>query len=440
MVVYADYLINCLVIAGMFQHNSKYYRFLCGSCTDKCIEHWTTRTQSEVEFSHVASESRSSVTKKKSIETATAVNEFSMDRVPGLKSTSDVMNKSGMSIVLEDEEMEEEEPKLHSRSDHMNKSNVPHSIMSLSNDFVLQETMTEHSNGDSKKSMNFDFGIYLEYWRRDRKNYVIPKYRSLKEELTKNAHYKITDEQYARLQEDGKKYLSLELKANDIGIGNKICRISPGSPITMHHLMALKLYTDFDDLQREFKRHCRRLRKGEPVESVMERNQEIAIWSRLIRESIMFWGTAMTKKQEFYCGLTARLVLRSLNQRFECALSTTRSWNIAQQFTGDYQGLILKIKRANLRTRYLDVAPMSAHHAEEESLFVGSTIKITGIFTFNDIRRKWETLKPKYFVAALTIFEQFYNGHFIDAKAEPRALLLKLLGLAIANPDERSMW
>ena len=44
--------------------------------------------------------------------------------------------------------------------------------------------------------------------------------------------------------------------------------------------------------------------------------------------------------------------------------------------------------------------PMSAHHAEEESLFVSSTIQITGIFTFNDVRRKWETLKPKYFVAA----------------------------------------
>ena len=175
------------------------------------------------------------------------------------------------------------------------------------------------------------------------------------------------------------------------------------------------------------------------MESVMKRNSEVANWCRLLTESIMFWGKTMTKKQEFYCGLTARLVLRSLNQRFECPLSTTRSWDAAQLFTEDHQGVILRIKGANARTRYFDVAPISAHSQEEESLFIGSTIQITDIFAYNEVTGKWESLKPKYFVSALAMLEQIYKGHFIDGKAKVRNLLLKLVQTAIDEAETKSM-
>ena len=194
----------------------------------------------------------------------------------------------------------------------------------LSNNFSIEEI----NDTDSSISKNFDFGIYLEYWRRGRKNSVIPKYETLRDELTKNTHATITEDQYDELVRKCKVFLNVGFKANDIGRSNEICKIPPGSPITLEHLIALKLYTDFDKVQREFKRHFRRLRGGETLESVMKRNQEIAHWSRLLRESVMFWGKTMAKKEEFYCGLTARLVLRSLNQRFECPLSTTKEFGM----------------------------------------------------------------------------------------------------------------
>ena len=254
-----------------------------------------------------------------------------------------------------------------------------------------------------------------------------PKYESLKQELTNNRHHRISEEQFNELRQICQQYLVLDLKANDIGRGNEICCIRAGSSITIAHLIAMKLYTDFDDTQREFKRHCRRLYKGESVESVMERNQEIAIWCRLMREYIMFWGKTMTKKQVFYCGLSARLVLSSTHQRFECPLSTTGSFDVAQQFSDDLTGAILMLKRANAKTRCLDVSAISGFSNEDERLFMGSTLKIKGISVYDANAGKWEALKPKGFVSALAMFEQIYNGHFIGGNAATRSLLLSLL-------------
>ena len=358
--------------------------------------------------------------------TVTAMNEFSMDRAPMAQRVTNIANKSTLKVVLEEEIMEEKE----FRNDTKQLSNLAmlsslktqHSVTILSNDFMLEDLTNDHS----KSSLNFDFGIYLEYWRPDRKNYVKPKYQSLKEELTKNRHQKMSEQQFDELRQICEQYLVLDFKANFIGRGNEICHIPSGSAITIAHLMAMKIYTDFDDTQREFKRHCRRIYKGESVESVMERNSEIANWCRLLRECVMFWGKTMKKKDVFYCGLTGRLVLNSKHQRFECPLSTTKSFDIAQRFTDGATGAILMLKRGSGKTRYLDCSRISQFSSEEERLFMGSTLKIKGILICNGDTGKWEHLKPKGLVSALTMFETIYNGHFIDGNDATRTELLSL--------------
>ena len=430
-----DVVVSSLSIILMYQwHSSVYDKCLC----KKCERYMLPTGELEVKMASAVESGSGATTTTSTREetvtmTATAMNEFSMDRSPSPAADLNTNHKGTLQVVVEEREMQETELQSIRRSHTTNSSRGR--AISFGNDFVTEDSVDE----SSKNSMNFDFGVYLEYWRSGRKNSVVPKHRTLKDELMNNRYHRITEKQYTFLREKCQKYLNPDLVAKDIGIGNEICNISPGSPITIEHLIALKSYTDFDDLQRAFKRHCRRLRQGESVNSVMERNCGIAHWCRLLTECIMFWGDTMAKKQEFYCGLTARLVLRSLNQRFECPLSTTRSWDVAQRFTEDHQGIILKIKRGNARTRYFDVASISAHSEEEESLFVGSTIKITGIFAFNEVRRKWEPLKPKFFVSALAMFEQIYNGHFIDGKNAVRNLLLKLIELVNDDAATKSM-
>ena len=73
---------------------------------------------------------------------------------------------------------------------------------------------------------------------------------------------------------------SKSLLAKDVGTMNNVCQIRAGAPMTLDHMMAVKFYTDFTKLQQEFKRHCRRIRPDESVESVLERNSEIYHWCR----------------------------------------------------------------------------------------------------------------------------------------------------------------
>ena len=153
----------------------------------------------------------------------------------------------------------------------------------------------------------------------------------------------------------------------------------------------------------------------------------------------MFWGKTMSKKDVVSCGLSAKLVFRSLHHRFECPLSTSKKLDVAEQFAG-IDGVILNLQRATPRTKYFDVKAFSAFKQEEERLFMGSALKIKAIRVWNDDEGKWDWLQPKLFVPALAMFEQVYNGHFIDGNAKTQALLSSLIRMVVDESIPRGMF
>ena len=284
------------------------------------------------------------------------------------------------------------------------------------NDFLFEA----NSRANGEFSSGFGFGVYLEYWRPNKRNFVTPKYPTLSKELTKNRHAAISKYQYFRLHKECYEFLTeRSFVAKYIGAMNKICGIEPGSEMSVEHMICIKLYTDFTIHQNKFKRHCRRMYKEEPIESVIRRNSEIARWSRLLKECIMFWGETMTESEVVLCGLNARLVFRSLHQRFECPLSTTREMNVARGFADGGIGVILTLKRSSPKSRYFDVAPFTRYRYEDERLFSGSTLKII------DISIGLQSLKR--YVNALRMLEQIANGFFVDFDYETKSLLLSML-------------
>jgi len=58
---------------------------------------------------------------------------------------------------------------------------------------------------------------------------------------------------------------------------------------------------------------------------------------------------------------------RSMQQYFECPLSTTVLRDVAEEFADGDCGIVLKLKRANMKTKYLNVTSYSAF-ADEESV------------------------------------------------------------------------
>ena len=249
-------------------------------------------------------------------------------------------------------------------------------------------------------------------------NSVQPKYSTLREELTMNEHATISEAEYKRLRRICSK-LKRNYIAKDIGIMNEVCGIKPGSEMTVEHMICLKVYTDFTDQQATFKEQCRSLYRDEPIEKIIRRNREIAHWCRLLRESIMFFGETMTESDTVYCGLNAKLIFSSLHQIFECPLSTTLNKTVAMGFAEETQGIILTLKRSSPKTRFFNMASISAFDHEDERLFSGSDLKIV------DISIGLHSLKK--YINALRMLEQIANGYFIDFGGQTGALLLSLL-------------
>ena len=87
--------------------------------------------------------------------------------------------------------------------------------------------------------------------------------------------------------------------------------VSVGSQITIDHLIVLKLYTDYDGLQRKFKLH-----QGSP---------ETFWFFRLLKEATLFFGQRMKSKEKLYCGLKEKLLFESMVNLVEGPLSTTQN-------------------------------------------------------------------------------------------------------------------
>ena len=83
----------------------------------------------------------------------------------------------------------------------------------------------------------------------------------------------------------------------------------------------------------------------------IRRNSEIAHWCRYLKECCMFYGKTMSSKMVVYTGLKQKLMFDSMQQHFQCPLSTTTDATIANQFADGTNGIILMMKRANPKTR-----------------------------------------------------------------------------------------
>eukprot|EP01084_Bolivina_argentea_P082069 148604_1 len=145
----------------------------------------------------------------------------------------------------------------HDTSDDKKQSNhsTSQNKAKLMNDFTNK---CEKDENKDEFSSQFSFGMYLNYWEVGYENSVVPLYKTLKDELLTNKIATISVKDYYWLYEKCKmlQQRAVVVKAQNIGINNKKFNILKGEPITINHLISLKLYTDFGNIQNELKKHC----------------------------------------------------------------------------------------------------------------------------------------------------------------------------------------
>eukprot|EP01084_Bolivina_argentea_P002116 3894_1 len=232
---------------------------------------------------------------------------------------------------------------------------ITHLDYVIANSFEQEQTCNK-TEEENEYDTDFTSGIYLNYWQTNMQNNVIPKYITLKDELLSNNICKISQENYYKLYEQCAalhKIKAYQIKAQHTEPYNKQYNVSVGSEISINHLIALKVFTDFTSISNSFRKGCRKY-NTESMQQFIERNREIAEWCRYLKESIIFFGESMHNKT-VYTELENKLIFSSLIQHFECPISTTKDLPVALTFSGG-SGIVLELKSLNYNPtlRYFD--------------------------------------------------------------------------------------
>ena len=241
------------------------------------------------------------------------------------------------------------------------------------------------------------------------------KYQSLKQESLHDKIYQMDINIWQETLQNAILYSSTHkaksMTASDEFATNNDYEVPPGLSFCVSHLMTLMMYTNLTDLQYNYKKFgCRRSNKNQSLKEMNKMHSEIAIWYKLLIESIYFYGEQASKTDVFYAGMSVPLIFDTFKPEFACPISTTTAFQIAHNFSKG-KGIILKMTpSAESFDHYFDVEWFSNFPQEKERLFAEATdLKILDVQYFMG-RNILTTAK---YVNAFELFSSLFNGHYI---------------------------
>ena len=168
----------------------------------------------------------------------------------------------------------------------------------------------------------YQIGKRFLYWdsQRNHKDYVKPKYGSIREEVMHMQGSGVTNRSWDSLTQTVQDLITSHTARRVKSNGHKedTYGIQADQPFDAHHLRALKLYTDLNELCKIF---CTILREGDP-----QKVAEIAHLAKTLTETVQCFGSpANNARKTYYRGVNKAFVFRTIVSRFHLPLSTTSS-------------------------------------------------------------------------------------------------------------------
>eukprot|EP01084_Bolivina_argentea_P067419 122777_1 len=254
-------------------------------------------------------------------------------------------------------------------------------------------------DGD-EEAIIYEHGVKFWYWSIQHSNqrYITKKFDTLKDEIRNFKMFPV--QLWNELNSECNVLLQVDRIKQIVSNGNNtdIYAIKSGDPLTLNHLISIKLYTDFSSLCDVF---CKafRLRKitehqYERIQSLETRNSKIANWCRLLIEAVQAYGKLRTNNVRYYRGLTLEFMFPRFVTRYNVPLSTTTDFIKAAEFAQrNGNGLIMELKVYNEFVSALNTSPISIFPEEKEVLFFGSNsiLRIGSMFQWYD--NKWSSYR-----------------------------------------------
>eukprot|EP00486_Rosalina_sp_Unknown_P015674 CAMPEP_0201578508 /NCGR_PEP_ID=MMETSP0190_2-20130828/25404_1 /ASSEMBLY_ACC=CAM_ASM_000263 /TAXON_ID=37353 /ORGANISM="Rosalina sp." /LENGTH=295 /DNA_ID=CAMNT_0048011763 /DNA_START=346 /DNA_END=1233 /DNA_ORIENTATION=+ len=186
--------------------------------------------------------------------------------------------------------------------------------------------------------------------------------------------------------------------------------IKPGQEITIDHLIALRIYFNYDQYLQGF----RKTFKSEQTKDDPDHADYVHV-ARHIEEAIHLYGDTLpnlTNNNHLY-HVPAQYNFPYLDAFFSGPVSTTRSLVIARQFYHPGNGPIIEVKdgessdkdKCEWPTMYISASQMLSDYPDEvEYLMWGSHLKIV------DMVWNGATQNAKKYISALRLLEKLYDG------------------------------
>eukprot|EP01084_Bolivina_argentea_P304688 526283_1 len=264
----------------------------------------------------------------------------------------------------------------------------------------------------------FSWGQYNSHWDRNDVYYLKPKYKNLKQELFKNKIFKLTTNEWRSLLRVSttfsKSFLCHKMRAQHRPKWNILAKTPRGTNIKLKHIIALKLYSDYDRLISHF-------------HTVLQGNntdlkREIAHFTRLILEAVhlygIHWNTDTNKDRSFklyhaICNSDAH-PLDTLSPLPYFPFNATSSMHVARTFA-TRTGNVWQLNPADTKGPImLDLSLIGSYPEERMWLVMQDQLEVGAIHT-HDSQQKL----TKSEMEQMQFIEKLFNGSYlVDRNAQ----------------------
>eukprot|EP01083_Nonionella_stella_P185725 677925_1 len=270
--------------------------------------------------------------------------------------------------------------------------------------------------------------------------YIELKYKSLKDEMLNNTIYSLNINLLSisliKANEYINKDAAKQIKAlhewpkddDPLHYG-----IKKGTRLSLANLLSVILYCDWSDMCTAFSKTFRKIKSYESLESIKKRNREFANWSKILRETVQYFGQrgfweGMDEKANkynkrvdgpFFCGMSVVMVIPEFNIHLCAPTSTSKEICVASRFASS-DGIVIQLNNnGHYHSDYVrsfNCSWISDFAGEDEWLFIGGDwpIKIESII---NIQTK-QNFKDIY--RALFYFDCMINGAQMKARFNAR--------------------
>eukprot|EP01084_Bolivina_argentea_P003037 5667_1 len=280
--------------------------------------------------------------------------------------------------------------------------------------------------------------------------YVDTRYNSLKYEILNNTICRLKWEQFQISLNKANRLIDTEnakkLSAGVVGVEDPLhYGIETGTTISIQNLLSIIIYCDWSELCTKFSKTFRKTKAWETITSVKNRNSEYANWSRILRETVQYFGSMgwdysedekwneemNTEHGPFYCGINFVLVIPEFNIRLCSPTSTSKQLAVATKFGGD-KGIIIQLNNngnvGGHMLRCFNCSWLSNYKGEDERLFIGGdwTIRIETIRNIFTRENFVQYFKPLWYFDCMVTGTQL-NDDIVEQISKKDYVVVKTL-------------